>query len=1124
MSFTHLQVHSGYSIMNSTITVERLAEQVKKLGMDSVALTDDHVLYGAVQFYKACLKTGIKPIIGMTINVKESTGSISECILLAKNNHGYKNLMQISTLINLTDIKSMETSALAPHVSGLICILPATNKHLSDLLQNLTHDEVNDYLESEWGMFAFDDFYIGVQDHGLERDRKVNTSLQVFHKGYGIQVTAVNNVWYLDEKDSVAFDCLQAMKNGKGWMLRNPEPEIQQHHLRSESEMMQVFADWPNVLKTTAEIKKKCNVSFDFEHKTLPAYPVPAHQDAHTYLTDICRGNLHKKYNVVTDEIENRLTYELKIIKSMGFSDYFLIVWDFIAYAKEQHIMVGPGRGSAAGSLVAYVLGITEVDPIQYELLFERFLNPERITMPDIDVDFSDHRRDEVIAYVREKYGDANVAQIITFGTFAARSLIRELIKTMGIEQQEAHYLLKDIPSQSRKSIVELVKDSRELQEYVQQSRKLKALLKVAAKLEGLPRHISTHAAGVVISDKPLVGDVPLTEGAAETNLTQFSMNDLESIGLLKMDFLGLRNLTLLERILKTIAYQMKKTIGLQDIPDNDEAAYNLLQEGKTNGIFQLESQGMKRVLRNLEPTRFEDIVAVNALYRPGPMEHIPEYIERKHGNAAVTYPHPDLESILGKTYGVLVYQEQIMQIANKLAGFTLGEADILRRAVSKKQQQMMDELKEKFIVGCSDKGYSVQVAEEIFQWIVKFSNYGFNRSHAVAYSKISYQLAYLKAHYPRAFFAELLSSAGNQQDKLHLYMTELREMGIQLLPPSINKSFGKYSVEAEGIRMGLLSIKGIGNNVVKELIRARKDGPFKSLFDLCLRVSLKTVNRSALETIIMAGAFDQIYNNRASLLASIDRALEQGELFKEFTDQSSLFQDGLDLEGSYIEMEDFSQMKKLTDEKGLLGIYISSHPLKKFREILSMNNYVSMKEAQQMIGRKNIKSAGIIQSIKVIRTKRGESMAFVTVGDETGEMEGVIFPDVYREVNPWLSEEKIITLSGKIEARNNKIQWLMSNLDVFQKEAWEPDQTRRLFIKLTGQDSEKAFKVIKHIASKYRGNIPIIVYNPQSKQTYKLSMAYSIQSTDGCLRLFRNHFGNENVVLNEVHREVQEE
>jgi DNA polymerase-3 subunit alpha len=882
--------------------------------------------------------------------------------------------------------------------------------------------------------------------------------------------------------------------------------------------MEQLFgADWPEVVEETGVIADRCHVILAFDQRMLPSYPVPEQMDAHTYLENICRENVSQKYEVVTDEIADRLAYELNVIRSMQFSDYFLIVWDFVSYAKEQNILVGPGRGSAAGSLVAYVLGITEVDPIKYGLLFERFLNPERVTMPDIDIDFSDQRRDEVIDYVRDKYGNDHVGQIITFGTFAARSLLRELFKTMDVDQQDAYFILKEIPVQTRQPIAAYVKESQDLQQYIKQSDKLKVLFAIAAKLEGLPRHMSTHAAGVVISEEPLVEHVPLTVGTHDTHLTQYAMNDLESIGLLKMDFLGLRNLTLLERILQTLRFTANQIITLEDIPDEDEKTYALLQEGRTNGVFQLESQGMKQVLIRLRPTTFEDIVAVNALFRPGPMENIPVYIDRKHGREKVAYPHPDLEPILKKTYGVLIYQEQIMQIAHNIAGFSLGQADILRRAVSKKQQQVMDEQHEIFIRGCLDNGYTADIAEEIFQWIVKFSNYGFNRSHAVAYSKISYQLAYLKAHYPASFFAELLSSAVNQQDKADLYIKELKALGLTLAPPSINKSFGKYTVEGQQIRMGFRSIKGIGRQVIKEIIRVRKEGAFSSLFDFCLRVPLTVINRRTLETLIMAGAFDELHDNRASLLASIDQAMEQGELFKEFGGQSSLFQDKLNLEESYVEMEDFSLMKKLADEKELLGIYVSSHPFHKYRGVLRANGYIAMLDAQKLVGKRNLKGAGIVQAIKTIRTKRGDPMAFLTVNDETGDMEAVVFPDLYRDVHRWLSEEMLVTFTGKVESRNNQLQWIMSDMEVFNEQEWVINEHQRLFIKITDDNSKNVLAIIQNIANQNRGRTPIIVYDQEAKKTYQLSNEYLVHPNDTCLKLLRDHFGEDNVVLDTI-------
>ncbi|WP_010532404.1 DNA polymerase III subunit alpha [Lentibacillus jeotgali] len=1118
MSFTHLQVRSGYSFMKSTITVEKLAEKAREAEFEALALTDEHVLYGAIPFYKACQRNGIKPIIGMYATVTSEGEGPDYCILLAKNNQGYQNLIRLSTQLQLSQKDGIDHSELAYYSDYLICILITADSQAGLLLMDEPYDRVKEYLDTKWHMFDREDFYLGVQDHGLREEERINQAIKAFRETNHTKAVLVNDVRYIDKKDDAAYDCLRAMRHDRNWPLRITDRAVKERHLRSASEVEALFGhDWPEVIEETSVIAENCHVKLDFDRRMLPSYPVPEQTGAHTYLEKICQENVTHKYKTVTKEIEDRLDYELNVIRSMQFSDYFLIVWDFVAYAKEHNILVGPGRGSAAGSLVAYVLGITEVDPIKYDLLFERFLNPERVTMPDIDIDFSDHRRDEVIDYVRAKYGNEHVGQIITFGTFAARSLLRELFKTMDVDQQDASFILKEMPVQARHPIATYVKESQDLQEYVKQSDKLKVLFSIAAKLEGLPRHMSTHAAGVVISEEPLVDHVPLTAGTHDTYLTQYAMNDLESIGLLKMDFLGLRNLTLLERILQTIQYTEKQTITLEDIPAEDEDTYNLLQRGRTNGVFQLESQGMKQVLTRLKPTTFEDIVAVNALFRPGPMENIPVYIDRKHEREKIEYLHPDLEPILKKTYGVLIYQEQIMQIAHHIGGFSLGQADILRRAVSKKQQQVMDEQHDIFIQGCLDNGYAEPVAEKIFQWIVKFSNYGFNRSHAVAYSQISYQLAYLKAHYPASFFAELLSSAVNQQDKADTYIKELKASGLSLVPPSINKSFGKYSVENKQIRMGFQSIKGIGHQAIKEIIRVRREGPFRSLFDFCLRVSLSVINRKTLETLVMAGAFDEIYDNRASLLASIDQALEQGELFKEFSGQSSLFQDKLDLEVNYVAIEDFSVMKKLADEKELLGIYVSSHPFNNYRNILKANGYITMSDAEKMEGKRNLKSAGIVQTIKTIRTKRGDPMAFLTIGDETGDMEAVVFPDLYREVHRWLAEEMLVAFTGKVERRNNQLQWIMAGMEKFNEQDWDIDQSERLFIKLTEDNRRNALTVIKDIANKNNGRTPVIVYDQKEGQTYQLSYEYLIEPDETCLDMLQNHFGTGNVVLDSV-------
>ncbi|MFA1821282.1 DNA polymerase III subunit alpha [Virgibacillus oceani] len=1113
MSFTHLQIRSGYSLMKSTITIDKLIDKAKELKVNALALTDEHVLYGAIPFYKACLKNDIKPIIGMVINLAVSNERQEACILLAKNNAGYKELVKISTYINQHEKNVLEFDELSIDSGDLIAIFPLQYADLRQYLETGDNAAVSSYLEKRQQLFT--NCYIGVTGREMNQDTALLEKLKSLSENQAVQVTAIQDVRYLNPDDYMAYDCLQAMKQGVTWEGKRQAVNVPDYHFSRLEEIKENFSGWPELLEETNRIKDSCNVSFDFTQRRLPSFPVPDGSESFDYLQKKCKENLKYRYEKITPEIAERLEYELSVIQSMQFSDYFLIVADFINHAKEQSIVVGPGRGSSAGSLVAYALGITDVDPIKYDLLFERFLNPERLTMPDIDVDFSDIRRDEVIDYVREKYGQEHVAQIITFGTFASRSIIRELVKTLAIEQEDANFILKQVASFPNKRIVEMANAfDEDVKAYIKQSRKLKMLLTIATKLEGIPRHISTHAAGIVITEEPLVEHVPLTVGVNESNLTQFSMNDLESLGLLKIDLLGLRNLTFLEKTVQSINFSTKRKLSLDNLPASDDKTFQLLRSGKTNGIFQLESQGMQNVLKQLKPTAFEDVVAVNALYRPGPMENIPVYIKRKHNQEKVAYPHPDLAPILGKTYGVLVYQEQIIQIAYRMAGFSLAEADLLRRAVSKKQQAVMDDQREKFIEGCIQNGYKKRIGEEIFAWIVKFSNYGFPRSHAVAYSKISYQLAYLKANYPAYFFAELYSSVANQHDKIQQYRREIQELGLSFKPPSINKSFGKYAVDKNGVRMGLLSIKGVGNKAVQEILRVRKEGRFKHLSDFCLRVSLSIVNRQTIELLIMAGTLDELHANRASLLASIDQAIEQGELFREFHDQPNLFGNQLELETAYVEIEDFTDVKKLADEKELLGVYISSHPLENYRLKLRANGYLALDHAKQSKERKEQKSAAIIDKIKTIRTKRGDPMAFLTLSDEADEMEAVVFPDLYRNTKQVLEEENLIMFQGKAENRNNRIQWLLSDIHLFDEKRLQEVQEQRLFIKLPEQAEEQNLSFIKRTAYQYPGDTPIILFDETTRKTYQLKEDFFIEPAYDCLLVLRKQFGKDAVVL----------
>lgn len=1112
MSFTHLQVRSGYTLHKSTITIDQLVKKAKSLHFDTLALTDESVLYGAISFYQACQSHGIKPILGLIVHIDSPNGVNVPCILLAKSNRGYEQLMQISTYIQKQNKPQVEQQTIAPLLKEIIGILPLHTSPLGDLLANQAYQDARAYIQEWRSIFADGDFYLGIGETDLVSGRL--DTLKTFQQSTGLSVVALQDVRYVEQTDHEAYDCLQHMKEDRQWSPSEMATVPEYKHLRSQEEMEQLFSDtWPEALEATADIQAKCHVTLDFNRRLLPAFPTPNGTTADDYLEACCLENIVKKYEHVTNEIKERLHYELDVIRSMNFSDYFLIVSDFIAYAKHNNIRVGPGRGSAAGSIVAYILGITNVDPIQYNLLFERFLNPERMTMPDIDVDFSDHRRDEVIEYVREKYGTDHVAQIITFGTFGVRSTLRELFKTMAINDQDAQFILNEIPQHAYRSIAYYVRQSQDLATYIKQSDTLKKLFTIATKLEGLPRNISTHAAGVIISDAPLIQYTPLTIAANGGNLTQYAMSELETIGLLKMDFLGLRNLTFIEHIMNSIQRTLGKQLVLDDIPLDDEQTYTILQKGLTNGVFQLESAGMKDVLEKLKPTTFEDIVAVNALYRPGPMENIPLYIKNKHHPAQIDYMHKKLAPILTSTYGVLIYQEQIIQIAHDIAGLTLGEADVFRRIISKKQGDKINDQRETFVSGCQQNGLDQESAEGIFNWIVKFSNYGFNRSHAVAYSKIAYQLAYLKAHYPTFFFAELLSSLSSQDHRMHQYIREANALHIALLMPSINKSIGKFSVEHDALRMGLLTIKGIGHQVVKEILKKRKDKRFTSLFDFCLRVSIKIVNRKSIETLILAGAFDDMNKNRASLLASLDQAIDQGELFGGLNNSISLLPDQYGIKEMYTKIDDFTQMKKLSDEKELLGVYISNHPLSDVRNKLTSRGYMTISESKQHKQAHMVKSVVIIQSIKKIRTKRGESMAFLTLSDETEDIDGVVFPSLYRHVSRLLDVEKIVVINGKSEERNNRLQWLISTLQPFEYDTFI-QSTKQLFIKLTNDNNVDALDKIRHIASQHPGTTPILIYHEMKNKTYKLAKQYQVDDGQACIQALKDIFGSEHVVL----------
>lgn len=1112
--FTHLQVRSGFSLMHSTVKMDTLIQTAKKYNQSSIALTDENVMHGVIPFYEACLANGIKPLLGMTTTIVHIDGRKDAVILIAKNKTGYKQLLQLSTTVQMDETDGELAFSQISECTELYVIVHFEKSSLYYVLTHTPKNETEASQLMERYQTAFGkDFYVGITEPKELETHQGKIYLKDFFAQNDVSACGLSDVRYPEEEDYASFCCLESMREDKVWEGSEAELNLKKQHILTNEEATLHFSIWPELIEATQEIAAGCDIKLDLHDEMLPRYPLEDDVQAADYLYELAYTNAEQRYGELTVQIRERLEHELRVIQSMGFSDYFLIVWDFIAFAKSAGIVVGPGRGSAAGSLVSYVLGITNVDPLKYHLLFERFLNPERISLPDIDIDFEDRRRDEVIAYVHEKYGSEYVAQIVTFGTFLARSIVRELIKALAVSEADAKYLLSEMTKQGQKPIARYVHDSEELKAYVLKSEKLKTLFRFATKLSGLPRHISTHAAGVIISKEPLLEDVPLIKGGQEIALTQYAMNDLETLGLLKIDFLGLRNLTFLNNVLKSIYYHTKQELDIEAVPLDDQKTYEMLQKGWTNRIFQLESRGMKRVLVDLRPTNFNDIVAVNALFRPGPMDYIPTYINRKNGEESISYPHPDLEPILAETYGVLVYQEQIMQIAHTIAGYSLGEADLLRRAVSDKDATAFEEQEEKFTAGCIQNGYSEDIAKEIFTWIVKFSNYGFNKSHAVAYSLVAYELAYLKANYSSHFFAEMFNSITSQQDTLKTFVQEAKNFGLEINPPSINESFGFYTVYKGRIQMGLQAIKGLNKNMVEAIVKERKqNGYYKSIFDFCLRVDLKTVSKETIESLIMVGAFDVFSSNRASHLQALETALEQGDLFKEFLGESYDFSG--QLKTKLPETTDFSSIARLQMEQDLLGIYVSNHPVETYRNRLENSGYLAFKDLRSHIGNKEQKSACIIQEVKEIHTKKGESMAFLTLDDETTQCEAVVFPEAYRSLKPTIEVEKLVMISGKISERRGELQWIIHDMIDFNEELLNV-LPQKLFIKFSeGLDEQAALEFIKQLSTAHKDNPSVIIYNEVTKKTYQLQSTYNMNPTAHCLAELRNYFGAKAVVL----------
>jgi len=1053
MKFTHLHVHSHYSLLDGLAKIDDLLNYAKELGYESLALTDHGAMYGLVEFYKKAKERSIKPILGCELYVaygsRFSRNLPGDKIryhltVLAKDETGYKNLIKLCTKANLEGFyykPRVDKELLKQHSQGLIALSGCLSGEIPRAIINADLDKAEKALQEYIDIFGKDNFYLEVGRHKeIEEQEIVNNYLRDFAKKYALKIVATNDVHYLKPEDALIQDILVAVQTNKDLLDENRLSMRQSNFsLKPPEIMINDFADMPEAIDNTQEIVEKCSLELQLNKIQLPAFTPPNNQSPIDYLKYLCEVGIKNRFGDITKidtdkykKIRSRLDYELSIIEKTGFAAYFLIVSDFVNWAKNNGILVGPGRGSAAGSLVSYLLNITNLNPLEYDLIFERFLNPERVSMPDIDIDFDDVKRDKVLEYVKQKYGSQHVAQIITFGKMNARGAIRDVGRTMGYEYSFCDKLAKMIPMGF--NLTKALEISLELRKLYETDQRVKVLIDNAKKLEGVARHASTHACGVVISKEPLSEYVPLQYDSQEnkTLITQYEMRSIEDLGLLKMDFLGLKNLTIIEQTIKIIEKTQNKKIDIEKLPLDDQATFKLLQEGNTTGVFQLEGEGMRKYLVQLKPTNFEDIIAMISLYRPGPMELIPHYIARKHKKEQVVYLHPKMEPILRNTYGIMIYQEQLIQIAKELAGFSLPEADTLRKAIGKKIKKLLEEQKSKLIKGMLKNNIDPQTALKIWELIEPFERYGFNRSHGACYAMIGYQTAYLKAHFPTEFTCALLNSRDDDIEKIAFLIEDASRQNINVLPPDINESLGKFTVVGKNtIRFGLEAIKNVGSNIIKAIIDERKrGGKFKDIKDLITRVKIRDLNKKSLEALIKSGALDSL-EERGKLLFNLDKILKiLTELRNESKDnQISLFGQSkadfisLKLENS----KEASEEEKLLWEKEFIGLYISGHPLKKHSDFLQKFAIPIKKvKSTQFVG-KTVKIGFILEEIRKINTKNGQPMLFVKGKDLSDSIEIVVFPKVLEETaNVW-QINKVVFAQGRIQQRNGEFAFLVS-------------------------------------------------------------------------------------------------
>ena len=1147
--FLHLHNHSHYSLQDGACTIDSLLEAAKKNDMHAVALTDHGVMYGISEFYRKAIAADIKPIVGMEAyivkegsrfdkgksdsdNGKKRTKHYNHLILLAKNKQGYKNLTKLSTLGHTEGFyykPRIDLELLRKYREGLVCTSACAGGVVAADLINNDYDKARETAKTYKDIFG-EDFYLEVQDHKIEVEKAVLVGMPKLSRELGIKLVATNDCHYIEKEHAIAHNILLLLADKTGRDYRDLRYKTDHIYFKSQDEMKALFKDYKGAIENTLEIDSKIDLKLDPDGYHFPNFPIPEDSSAETldeYLVILAGEGLHKIFGKVTPEIKERFDFEISTIKQMGFAGYFLIVQDFINAAKKNNIPVGPGRGSVAGSLVAYTLGITKIDPLKYNLLFERFLNPARKSLPDIDIDFADDKRNDVIEYVREKYGSECVSQIITFNRLSSKMVLRDVARVLNIPIPTVNNITKHIPSKFGKvfTIDEAINKVPELK-YLKTTKEpeLQNLIKYAKVLEGMNRNASKHAAGVVICPEEISNFVPLANAVNQTEVvTQYNMKDIEQAGLLKMDFLGLRTLTIIRDTIKLIKQNHNVEIDIDKIPLDDEKTYQLFSNGQTTGVFQFESPPMREYLKKLRSSSINDLAAMNALYRPGPMEFINEFIERKFGKTKVAYLHPLLEQILKETYGIIVYQEQVIQIANIIGGMSLAEADLLRRAMGKKDLKAMKRLKKQFLEGAVKNGIKISVAEKIVENIEKFANYGFNKSHAVAYSLVAYQTAYLKAHYTPEFLAANLTNEFGNSDKVSAFLEDCRKLQIEVLPPNVNNPSVNFNVENRKIRFGMSAIKNVGIPSVEEIIKVRKNTNqnFTSIFDFCSKVDTRIVNKRGVEGLVLAGAFDSVNNNRAALFASVESALEFGHKVQnsKITSENSLFSDSqedLEIKPPQLKnIEKWSTKEKLSKEREVTGFYITGHPLINY--LLEYNSFttVQLGSALEHQNDEMVRACGVITSIKRKIDKANRTMAFFTLDDFSGSCECLTFAKTYEKYGQLIEEENCVIIVGRPESSGDAIKLHIE--EIIPIEQVKEKFTKSIKINFDEDKfGEKELNSLKEILNNNKGNIPIYLHlkNNGSKGRLFFLNDYKANPSNKFINSLTEMFGEGSIQL----------